>query len=106
MKAIVLINIETGEIQFTLRELKRIRAVQRAYLTFGPYDAICIIELDDLHAIGRIVEYEIQTLPGVRNTCTCLMVEGEIESEIFEELTNRTESEILSLAEPGSPVAA
>lgn len=88
MKAIVLIEIEPRDIQYALRDLKRNPSIHEVHLTFGPYDAIAIILSDDLSALGKIVEFEIQTIPGVLRTCTCLMVEGELMPE------NRQEPQI------------
>lgn len=78
MKAIVLIKMETGELKSGLRDLRSIHGVDEAHLTFGPFDAVALIEADDLNHIGRIVEHEIQPIPGILKTLTCLMVEGEL----------------------------
>ena len=78
MKAIVLIKLETGEHKAALRDLKRIKSIQKVNLAFGPYDAIAMIESDDLNHIGRIVEFEIQTIPEVLKTLTCLMIEADL----------------------------
>ncbi len=55
MKAIILIKMNTGDLREALRDLKRLRSVAEAHLTFGPYDAIAIVHTDDLKALGRIV---------------------------------------------------
>ncbi len=78
MKAIVLIKLETGELKSAVRDLRSIHGVDEAHLTFGPFDAVARIEAEDLNHIGRIVEHEIQPIPGVIKTLTCLMVEGEL----------------------------
>ena len=78
MRAIVLIKLETGEHKPAIRDLNRIRSIQKVTMVFGPYDAIALIESEDLNQIGRIVEFEIQTIPEVLKTLTCLMVEAEL----------------------------
>ena len=78
MRAIVLINIETGDLKSVYHDLMKVQGVREAHLTFGPYDAIAMIETQDLNKIGRIVEFEIQPIPGVLKTLTCLMVEEEL----------------------------
>ena len=78
MKAIVLIEMETGELKGVIRDLRKIHGVDEAHLTFGPFDAITVIEADDLNHIARIVERDIQPIPGVKKTLTCLLVEGEL----------------------------
>jgi uncharacterized protein with GYD domain len=44
-------------------------------MTFGPFDAIAVVEADDVNAIGRIMATAIQPIPGISETLTCLAVE-------------------------------
>jgi DNA-binding Lrp family transcriptional regulator len=69
--------MSAGSLREVLQDLKRLRLVNEAHLTFGPYDALAIIQADDLVTLGRTVFREIQNLPGVVETCTCLMVDSE-----------------------------
>ncbi len=78
MKAVILINIEMGEIKQVVRDLRRIHHIHEVQATFGLYDAIAIVEVPELQMVGRIVATEIQPIPGILKTCTCLMVEGEL----------------------------
>ncbi len=75
MKAFVLIKIRTGEVHLVLRDLYRIQHVVNAYMTFGPHDAVALIEAESLKQIGQIVYTEIQPIPGVLQTLTLLAVE-------------------------------
>ncbi len=75
MKAYVLINIRTGELKDVLRQLKTIAEVKDANMTFGPYDAVAIVESSDLEDLGRILAGSIQPIPGIEDTLTCLAVE-------------------------------
>ena len=75
MKAYVLINIRTGELRDVVRQLKRIEQVREASMTFGPYDAVAIVEASDVNDLGRILASAIQPIPGVEETLTCLAVE-------------------------------
>ena len=74
MKAIVLTKAHTGEVEETVHFIRKIRAVREAHVTFGPYDIITVIESNRLADIGDIVVNEIQPIPGVEKTLTCLMV--------------------------------
>jgi len=95
MKAFVLIELETGELKGAIRDLRKIHGVGEAHLTFGPFDAIAVIEADDLNHIARIVEHDIQPIPGVENTLTCLLVEGDLPiPEMQEEAAKMVEGEI------------
>ncbi len=44
-------------------------------MTFGPYDAVAVVESVDIATIGAITALEIQPIPGVEQTLTCLAVD-------------------------------
>lgn len=75
MKAYILITIRPGEIEHVVQHLKRIDGVVEASMTFGPYDAVAVVEGDNVHHIGRIMASSIQPIPGVLETMTCLAVQ-------------------------------
>ncbi len=75
MKAYVLITIRTGEIKDVLRQLKKVESVKEVNMTFGPYDAVAIIHAQDVNDLGRILAGEVQPIPGVAQTLTCLAVD-------------------------------
>jgi DNA-binding Lrp family transcriptional regulator len=75
MRAYVLINIRTGELRDVVRQLKRVEQVKEASMTFGPYDAVAIVEASDVNDLGRILATSIQPIPGIEETLTCLAVE-------------------------------
>jgi DNA-binding Lrp family transcriptional regulator len=75
MKAYVLIKIRAGEVGEVVTQLRKIDSIVEANMTFGPYDAVAILESDDLSAIGSLIASEIQPIPGVEQTLTCLAAE-------------------------------
>jgi DNA-binding Lrp family transcriptional regulator len=75
MKAYILISIRTGEIHEVVRQLRRLKGVIEANMTFGPYDAIAVVEANDVNHLGNILATQIQPIPGVVETLTCLSVE-------------------------------
>ena len=75
MKAYILIDIRTGGIHEVVRNLRRLDSVVEANMTFGPYDAIAVVEAEDVNGVGRILADEIQPIPGVVETLTCLALE-------------------------------
>jgi DNA-binding Lrp family transcriptional regulator len=75
MKAYVLINIRTGEIKDVVRQMRKLGQVREVNMTFGPYDAVAIVESKDLDDLGNILAGYIQPIPGVEETLTCLAVE-------------------------------
>jgi DNA-binding Lrp family transcriptional regulator len=75
MKAYILVHIRTGEIHEVVRQLRRVDGVTEAHMTFGPYDAVAVIEAEDVKTLGGIMASAIQPIPGVVDTLTCLAVE-------------------------------
>lgn len=75
MKAYVMIKIRAGEVKDVVRTLRRIEHIQEANMTFGPYDAVAVIEAADISAIGSLIASTIQPIPGVEQTLTCLAVD-------------------------------
>jgi DNA-binding Lrp family transcriptional regulator len=75
MKAYILIKIRTGEVKQVVRQLRRIELVKSAEMTFGPYDAIAIVENGDISKLGSLIASSIQTIPGIEQTLTCLAVD-------------------------------
>lgn len=76
MKAYVLIKIRPGEIKEVVRRLRETPQVLEASMTFGPYDAVAVIESNDLGSLGTLIASSIQPMPGVEQTLTCLAVEA------------------------------
>jgi len=77
MKAYVLLNIRAGDIASVIQHMKRVDGVSEATMTFGPYDGVAVIEAEDLKAIGKIIYKNVQPIPGVLETLTCLAVDTE-----------------------------
>ena len=75
MKAYVLINVQVGRIKNVVGHLRRADEVVEASMTFGPYDAVAIVEFEDLNELGRLLSSVIQPIPGVVETLTCLAAE-------------------------------
>ncbi len=77
MKAFILIHVRPGCIPEVIKNLKRIKGVVEAHMTFGPYDVVAVVEVDAFKNLGPLVASEIQALPCVIDTITCLVVESE-----------------------------
>jgi len=75
MKAYVLITARTGEVGAIIRQIKRIEGVLDADITFGPYDAVVVVQAENVKKIGNVVHSEIHPVPGVLDTLTCLAVD-------------------------------
>ena len=75
MKAYILIKIRTGELKQVVKELRKLAGVKSADMTFGPYDAVAVVEHNDINGIGSLLATAIQPIPGVEQTLTCLAVD-------------------------------
>ena len=75
MKAYMLITIHTGQIEQVVEHLRRVDGVIEANMAFGPYDAVAVVEADDIKALGKIMANNIQPIRGLLDTLTCLVVE-------------------------------
>jgi DNA-binding Lrp family transcriptional regulator len=75
MKAYVMIKIRAGEIKDVVVELRKVKGVAEAHMTFGPYDAVAVVETGDIAELGAITALEIQPIPGVEQTLTCIAVD-------------------------------
>lgn len=75
MKAYVLIKTRPGEVKEVVRQLRKTENVVEAHMTFGPYDAVAVLEAPDLSRLGDLIASAIQPVPGVEQTLTCVAVE-------------------------------
>ncbi len=75
MKAYVLIKIRAGDIRDVVGNLRKVSDVVEAHMTFGPYDAVAVVETVDIAKLGAITASEIQPIPGIEQTLTCLAVD-------------------------------
>jgi DNA-binding Lrp family transcriptional regulator len=75
MKAYIMIHVRPGSVPEVLRNLRRLDGILEAHMTFGPYDVVAVSEAADINHMGKMVAAEIQPIPGVIDTLTCLVVE-------------------------------
>jgi DNA-binding Lrp family transcriptional regulator len=70
-----LINVRPGGVRELVRDLHRVEGVIEANMTFGPYDVVAVLQAPDINQLGNIIAADIQSIPGVLETLTCLAVE-------------------------------
>ena len=75
MKAYILIKVRTGEIKEVVKQLRKLPPIKSAEMTFGPYDVIAVLENGDISKVGHVIAAEIQPIPGIEQTLTCLAVD-------------------------------
>lgn len=74
VKAYVLAAVEAGVGLDEVKTLSAIEGVTSAYNVTGPYDVIASIEVADTEALGELVITEIQTIEGIVETLTCVVI--------------------------------
>ena len=72
VKAYVLMNLVTSDPARTMEQLKKISGVKNADAVIGPFDAITVIEADNMDLLGRMVVEKILSVDGVSKTLTCV----------------------------------
>jgi len=75
MKAYILIHVRPGSVPEVIRNLRRLDGVLQANMTFGPYDIVAEINAENVNHLGKLVASNIQPIPGLIDTLTCLVVE-------------------------------
>ena len=73
MKAYVLLKIRVGEVGPVVKQLRRVDGVIEADMTFGPYDAVAVVQSGDINSLGTLIYLHIQPIPGILETLTCLV---------------------------------
>lgn len=75
MKAYIMIHVRPGSVPEVVRNLRRLEGILEANMTFGPYDVVAVVGASDVNHLGKMVASNIQPIPGVIDTLTCLVVE-------------------------------
>lgn len=71
--AFVLATIRTGLEYDVISKVKGIKGVKEAYITYGAWDAVVIVEVDTLSELDKVVT-TIRGIPGVEYTTTLVGV--------------------------------
>ena len=74
--AFVLLNVEPGEEETVLKELRGLPEVKEAYRVYGVYDTLVKIEAENQEKLKDIITWRIRRIPHVRSTLTMLAIEG------------------------------
>lgn len=72
VKSYVLIESKTGSIQSLVEDVNDIGEVSEASAVTGKYDVIAEFEVEKTEQILDLVSGQIQKLPGVDDTVTCI----------------------------------
>ena len=79
IRGYILIETEVGRTQAVGRAMRAlepsIARVIAVDTVTGPFDVIVQLEADDLDQLGKCITTDIQNVPGVQRTTTCLSVQ-------------------------------
>ena len=73
-RAFVLIETEVGKPKEVVAKIRQLKGVKSVDLVSGPYDAIAIVEAEDLNAIGNLITGKLHRVAGISRTVTCLAI--------------------------------
>ncbi len=73
-KAFVLIETEVGKPKEVVAKIRQLKGVKSVDLVSGPYDAIAIVEAEDLNAISNLITGKLHPVAGISRTVTCLAI--------------------------------
>ena len=71
----VLINTEADHMESVLETLKKIDAVEEAYMVYGVYDIVAKVKADTMDKLNEIVTWHVRRLDKVRSTLTMIVIE-------------------------------
>ena len=71
VRAYMLIQTHVGRAGPVAERLNHVEGVSRAEHVSGPYDVICLVEAEDIDALGHVTLRRIQAVEGITRTVTC-----------------------------------
>jgi uncharacterized protein with GYD domain len=69
-KGFVLLNCDLGSEEYVVEELNNIHEVTNAYITFGAYDIVAIIDAETQEDFEETVSIKVRKLSRVLSTMT------------------------------------
>jgi DNA-binding Lrp family transcriptional regulator len=73
----VLINCELGSEDAVISELKSIEGVKEVHGTFGAYDILAKVELEQVEKLRETITWKIRKISKIRSTLTLMGIEGQ-----------------------------
>lgn len=73
--AYILIEAQAGGLEEAAKHVGEIKGLREIDAVTGPYDAIAYAEAPTPDDLGRLVVSELQKVPGIRKTLTCMVVD-------------------------------
>lgn len=74
VRAYVLVKVEAGRVHDIVDQLRGLPTVERADAVTGPADLVVQVAADDARALAELIFRSIQTISGVKETDTRIVV--------------------------------
>jgi len=74
IKAYVLIEANIGKTREVIGAIRRLKGVVSIDAVTGPYDAIAVIQAENMSEIGDLIVSMLHAVAGVSRTVTCMAV--------------------------------
>ena len=78
VSAYIMAKLEVGKEKETISELKQIKEIKEAIITYGVFDLIIKVNFQNSEALDYFVFNVVRQLPGVNDTMTMLVVKTAI----------------------------
>ena len=76
VRAYLLIEATPGAGNGVLEMVRAMPATVQADRVTGPYDVIAVMESDSLDQMGSVIHDDVQAVPGITRTMSCLRFEA------------------------------
>lgn len=76
MKVFVFINTELEKESEVLKKLRGTWSVKEAYMLYGTYDVVAVIEVDSIENLNQIYRI-IKRIEGVQSATTMIVIGGK-----------------------------
>lgn len=76
MKVFVFINTELEKEKEVLKKLRGNWSVKEAYMLYGTYDVVAVIEVDSIENLNQIYKI-IKRIEGVQSATTMIVIGGK-----------------------------
>jgi DNA-binding Lrp family transcriptional regulator len=73
-QAYILLNVEGGNEDNVLKQVRNIAGVEQAYVSYGVYDLVVKVKADTMQELKDVVTHKIRQIKSVQSTLTLLMV--------------------------------
>jgi DNA-binding Lrp family transcriptional regulator len=73
--AFVLISTEPEHMESVLEALKKIDAVEEAYMVYGVYDIVAKVRADTMDDLSEVVTWHVRRLDNVQSTITIIVID-------------------------------